>query len=148
MRDPSHVSDPHHSSWQRRILNPLRKARDGTHLLMDTSRVHQPLSHNRNSLICLLMWLLDRMNSLHILNINASSDLWFDNILSHLAGWFFIFLMISFARLKPLSLMSSSVYFCFCWFDLGVKSKKILPKTDVKDLTDYGFFWDFCEFRS
>ena len=26
--DPSHVCDPHHSSWQRRILNPLSEARD------------------------------------------------------------------------------------------------------------------------
>ena len=27
-RDPSHVCDLHHSSWQRQILNPLSKARD------------------------------------------------------------------------------------------------------------------------
>ena len=31
------------------ILNPLSKTRDWTHMLMDTSRVHNPLSHNRNS---------------------------------------------------------------------------------------------------
>ena len=35
-RDPSHVCDPHHSSQQRRILNTLREARDGTHILMVT----------------------------------------------------------------------------------------------------------------
>ena len=28
MPDPSHVCDPHYSSWQRRILNPLSEARD------------------------------------------------------------------------------------------------------------------------
>ena len=39
MRDPSRVCDLHHSSWQRRILNPLSKARDGTRNLMDPSRV-------------------------------------------------------------------------------------------------------------
>ena len=31
MQDPSRVRDPHHSSWQRWILNPLSEARDRTH---------------------------------------------------------------------------------------------------------------------
>ena len=34
----SHICDLHHSSVQHRILNPLRGARDQTHVLMDTSR--------------------------------------------------------------------------------------------------------------
>ena len=34
--DPSHLCDPHHSSWQCWILNPLGKARDLTSILMDT----------------------------------------------------------------------------------------------------------------
>ena len=38
-RDPSHVFDPHHSSQQRQILNPLMKARDRTRVLMDASQV-------------------------------------------------------------------------------------------------------------
>ena len=38
-RDPSSVCDPHHSSWQHRILNPLSEARDRTCFLMDTSQV-------------------------------------------------------------------------------------------------------------
>ena len=38
-RDPSRVCDLHHSSRQRQILHPLSEARDGTHSLMDTSRV-------------------------------------------------------------------------------------------------------------
>ena len=37
--DPSCVCDVHHSSWQRRILNALRAARDGTHVLVDPSRI-------------------------------------------------------------------------------------------------------------
>ena len=30
----------HHSSWQRWILNPLSRARDRTHVLIDTSQIH------------------------------------------------------------------------------------------------------------
>ena len=37
--DPSQVCDLHHSSQQRQIFNPLSKARDHTHVFMDTSRV-------------------------------------------------------------------------------------------------------------
>ena len=37
MRDPSHVCDLHHSSWQCWILNALSKARDQAHILMDTN---------------------------------------------------------------------------------------------------------------
>ena len=44
--DPSHVCNPHHSSWQHWILNPLGKARDRTHIFIDTSWVHNLLSHN------------------------------------------------------------------------------------------------------
>ena len=40
MPDPSHICNPHHSSWQCRILNPLDKARDHTRILLDTSCVH------------------------------------------------------------------------------------------------------------
>ena len=38
--DPSCVCDLYHSSWQCWILNPLSKVRDGTRILVDTSRVH------------------------------------------------------------------------------------------------------------
>ena len=50
MWDPSYVCDPHHRSWQPWILNPLCKGRDWTCNLMDTSQVHNPMSHNKNSL--------------------------------------------------------------------------------------------------
>jgi len=35
---------------QCQILNPLSEARDQTRILMDTSQVRNPLSHNGNSL--------------------------------------------------------------------------------------------------
>ena len=48
------VWDIHRSSWQCQILNPLREARDQTHILMDTSWVCTTLSHNGNSIdICI-----------------------------------------------------------------------------------------------
>ena len=37
--DPSCICNLCHSLWQRRIFNPLSKARDGTRILMDTSQV-------------------------------------------------------------------------------------------------------------
>ena len=40
MWDPSRIFDQHHGSQQPWILNPLRKAGDGTHILMDTTQVH------------------------------------------------------------------------------------------------------------
>jgi len=43
----------HYGSWQCPILNILRKTRDGTHILMDTSWVN-PLIHNRNSILLLI----------------------------------------------------------------------------------------------
>ena len=38
--DLSGICDLHHSSWQCQILNPLSKARDGTHNLMVPSQIH------------------------------------------------------------------------------------------------------------
>ena len=49
-RDPSHIFSLHHSSWQRQIPERLSEARDLTHILMDTSRVHNLLSHKGNFL--------------------------------------------------------------------------------------------------
>ena len=47
--DPSRICNLYHSSQQCWILNPLREARDRTHILMGTSRVYDLLNHNRNS---------------------------------------------------------------------------------------------------
>ena len=38
-QDPSLICNLHHSSQQRQIPNPLRKARNQTHILMDTSQI-------------------------------------------------------------------------------------------------------------
>ena len=46
--DLSHICNLHHSSQQRRILNPLSEARDRTCILMDTSQICL-LSHDGNS---------------------------------------------------------------------------------------------------
>ena len=38
--DPSHICDLRHGSWHHQILKPLSEARDQTHILVDTSWVH------------------------------------------------------------------------------------------------------------
>ena len=45
----------HCNSQQCQIPNPLGKAKDGTHILIDTSRVCNLLSHNRNFLEVLIL---------------------------------------------------------------------------------------------
>ena len=50
------AASQHHSSRQRQILHPLSKVRDRTGIVMDTSQVRQPLSHNRNSKGIFLKW--------------------------------------------------------------------------------------------
>ena len=47
--DLSCICNLHCSSQQGQILNPLSRARDGAHVLTDTSWVLNPLSHNENS---------------------------------------------------------------------------------------------------
>ena len=49
MPDPSLIFSLLHSLQQHQIFNPLSKARDGTHILVDTSWVLKPLSPNGNS---------------------------------------------------------------------------------------------------
>ena len=48
----SRIGNLHHCLWQCQILNPLSKARDQTHILMDTSQILNLLSHNGNSRGC------------------------------------------------------------------------------------------------
>ena len=48
-QDPKLICNLHHSSRQCQILNPLSKAKDQTHVLMDASQVCWPLSRNGNS---------------------------------------------------------------------------------------------------
>ena len=48
-QDLKDIFDLYHSSRQHWILNPPSEARDWTHILMDTGRVCNPLSHSGNS---------------------------------------------------------------------------------------------------
>ena len=50
MPDPSIICDLHHGFRQCQNLNLPSKAKDQTHIPMDTNRVLNPLSHNGNSL--------------------------------------------------------------------------------------------------
>ena len=54
-QDSSLVSDLHHISRQRQILNPLIEAKDQTRILMDASHIRNPLSHIRNSTLKLFL---------------------------------------------------------------------------------------------
>ena len=56
MLDPSHICDLHCRLQQCQILNTLSEARDWTCILMDTSQVLNPLSHNGNSQTILLFY--------------------------------------------------------------------------------------------
>ena len=47
--DPEHICKLHHNLWQHQIFNPMSEARNRTHILIETSRVLNPLSHNMNS---------------------------------------------------------------------------------------------------
>ena len=54
-----------HNSRQCQILNPLREARDQTHILVDTSWVHNPLSHNGHSLLSRPLFDFNCMPAMH-----------------------------------------------------------------------------------
>ena len=47
--DLSHICNLCHGVQQHWILNPLNEAKDQTRIFMNTSQVHNPLSHNGNS---------------------------------------------------------------------------------------------------
>ena len=49
MQDPSYLCDLHHSSWPCQVLNPLSKAREQTHSLMESSWVLNLPGHGGNS---------------------------------------------------------------------------------------------------
>ena len=57
MRDPSSVCNPHHSSQQSRIPNPLSKARDQIQVFMDITSGLLLLSHSMNHLFFFFFWL-------------------------------------------------------------------------------------------
>ena len=62
--DLSHICNLHCSLWQHQILNPLSEARHQTHILMDTSRFLNPLSHSRSSCAMILLILQQEAEAL------------------------------------------------------------------------------------
>ena len=60
--DPSYICNPRLSLQQWQILNPLSEARDGTCILMDMSRVGDPLSHNGNFSYHVLLFIFIEKN--------------------------------------------------------------------------------------
>ena len=62
----SHVCVLHPSSWQHQMLDPMSEARDQTRILRDISRVPNPLSHNRNSLIFFFFLVYLRLHLQHV----------------------------------------------------------------------------------
>jgi len=58
MPDPSQVCDLHCSLKQLWILNLVSEARDGTWILMGTNQILNLLSHNGNSLLFLILFML------------------------------------------------------------------------------------------
>ena len=65
MWDWSCVCDPHHSSWQCWIPDPLSKVKDRTHILMDTSWIHFHCSTMGTPTMPLLFVLLERRKVKH-----------------------------------------------------------------------------------
>ena len=83
--DPVHICDLHHRSRQCQILNPMSKASDGTCVLMDTSCVLLPLSHNDNFADSLFQWLHKilwcgyALHTLKVLHIFLSIHCYYNN---------------------------------------------------------------------
>ena len=71
MPDPSLMCNLHHSSQQCRILPPLSKARDQTHVLMDTRQVLNPPSHNGNSFFKKKSFLLFFWGEAHLWHVDV-----------------------------------------------------------------------------
>ena len=84
MPDPSHICYLNHSSQKHRTLNPLSEARDQTCILIDTSQILNPLSHNGNShtLIWISLFLSLHSPSQNSSVIVGSCRISSDNILS------------------------------------------------------------------
>lgn len=70
------------------------------------------------------------------------------HFLSHM-GYLFTLLMVSFAMQKLFNLMVDPPFtFAFVAFALIIKTKKVITKTDIKEVTVDVFFWCSNGFRS
>ena len=84
---------------------------------------------------------LGYMSSLYVLNINFLSHICFANIFLYSIGYFFIFLMVSFATQKLFSLMQSHLFiFAFAVFASDIKLfPQNIARTSIKEITNYIF---------
>jgi len=58
IKDPSHISNLHHNSWQCQIFNPLSEARDQTYIFTDTGliRFHCTITETPTFLVLLMLY--------------------------------------------------------------------------------------------
>ena len=66
-----------------------------------------------------VFWILSRIDSLYILELNLLSDMLFANMFSYSLGGLFILLMIFFAVQKLLSLIRSHLLIFVSWVSLA-----------------------------
>ena len=71
--------------------------------------------------------LLSFRNSLYVLSVNPSLDMWFANIFSHSVSWLVLMFMASFDVPKFFILMKSSLFF-FCCLCLWCHIQEIIAK--------------------
>ena len=107
------MCDLHGSSWPHRILNPLSKAGDGTHILMVTRQVRNPLSHSGNTLLYILKCVC-------ILHMAERNQLFNQNMKlyvhthTHTHTYTHTRLAVLFLHYLPIQ---STCIFCFCYIN-------------------------------
>jgi len=89
-------------------------------------------------LFCSVLLVLRCRRCFYILEINSSSVASFENIFSHSVCCLFVFLRVSFAMQKRLSLIKSHL-FIFVLITLRGGSEKIIAVVYVKDCSAYIF---------
>ena len=72
--DPSRICHLHHSSRQRRLLNPLREARERTCVLMDARRVLNPLNHSGDAKKHFKKWVFFLLLKIDICLFNLENE--------------------------------------------------------------------------
>ena len=75
------------------------------------------------------------------------ADIWFANIFSHLVGYLFALLTVSFVVQSFLVLEFHLFIFAFSAYAFRVRSKKSSPRLMSRSLPSI-FFWGFYHFRS
>ena len=88
--------------------------------------------------------MLSCISCLYVLNINSFSDLSFQNILSHSVCSLFTWLLVSFAVLKPFSLIQSNLsiftFVALCKETYPKKIAKTEDKEHIASISSYKFY--------